>query len=197
VDALKGCRGALFGAVTSPSHKVPGYSSPIVAMRRIFDLYANVRPCISAPAVVKAPGSQQGVNMLIFRENTECLYVKDETLSDDGLSAVAKRVITRAASERIATMAFEAAEARSKQSGKQGMVTIVHKSNVLAVTDGLFRETCLEVAKKFPQVKVEEQLGNPSFSLCLSVSLSLFCFFLSFFPWHSFFFSRKKFFSKS
>ena len=67
------------------------------------DLYANLRPIASMPV----PGSQPGIDMLIVRENTECLYVRQERLEDDGNTAVAQRVITRRASERIARKAFE------------------------------------------------------------------------------------------
>lgn len=67
LEALKDCDGALFGAVSSPSHKVAGYSSPIVALRKKLDLYANVRP------VVSPRGSKRPIDMLIIRENTECL----------------------------------------------------------------------------------------------------------------------------
>jgi len=149
VDGLKKCHGALFGAVSSPSHQVTGYSSPIVALRRILDLYANLRPLVSAPV----PGSRPEVDMLIVRENTECLYVKRERLEDDGDTAIAERVITRRASQRIARMAFTLAEQRQKS-----LVTIVHKANVLSVTDGLFREAALAVAEDFPRIPAEEQL---------------------------------------
>ncbi|MCL4833799.1 MAG: isocitrate/isopropylmalate dehydrogenase family protein, partial [Caldilineaceae bacterium] len=162
VTALKSCHGALFGAVSSPSHRVPGYSSPIVALRQILDLYANLRPLVSAPV----PGSRPGVDMLIVRENTECLYVKRERLEDGGDTAIAERVITRRASERIARMAFALAGQRQKAEGstggpaegKRALVTIVHKANVLSVTDGLFREAALAVAAEFPDMPVEEQL---------------------------------------
>ncbi|MBP7960707.1 MAG: isocitrate/isopropylmalate dehydrogenase family protein [Caldilineaceae bacterium] len=161
LTALRTCDGAIFGAVSSPSHKVPGYSSPIVAMRNALDLYANLRPIVSAPVA----GSRPGIDMLIVRENTECLYVKRERLSEDGNTAIAERVITRGASERIARMAFEQAQKRQKAKGKgqkakgeRGLVTIVHKANVLSVTDGLFREAALAVAAEFPDVEVEEQL---------------------------------------
>ena len=69
VDTLKReCTAAMFGAVSSPSHKVQGYSSPIVALRKQMDLYANVRP-------VKSVEGMDGrtVDMTIVRENTECL----------------------------------------------------------------------------------------------------------------------------
>lgn len=151
-DILATCEGALFGAVGSPSHKVPGYRSPIIQMRTHFDLFANLRPVTSTPV----PGSRDKVDMLIVRENTECLYVKQETLSADGEKAVAQRVITRSASNRIAHMAFQHALKRNK--GNAPKVTVVHKSNVLSVTDGLFRECCLKVAALYPTVEVEEQL---------------------------------------
>lgn len=152
LSALRGCDGALFGAVNSPSHMVEGYSSPIVALRKQLDLYANLRPIVSAPVAASRPN----IDMLIVRENTECLYVKQERLEDDGNTAVAQRVITRRATERIALKAFAAARSRTRRTPPR--VTIVHKANVLSVTDGLFRSVALEVAEVFPDVEVEEQL---------------------------------------
>lgn len=166
IAALQTCNGALFGAVSSPSQRVEGYSSPILALRQHFDLYANLRPVVSAPV----PGSQPGVDLLIVRENTECLYVKQERLDEDGNRAVAQRVITRHASQRIAKVAFEQARTRVKREARgegrvttlasrpSPLVTIVHKANVLSLTDGLFRETALAVATDYPDVQVEEQL---------------------------------------
>ncbi len=158
--ALRTCDGALFGAVSSPSQRVDGYSSPIIGMRRALDLYANLRPVISAPIA----GSRPGVDLLIVRENTEGLYVKQERLDPDGERAVAERVITRRASTRIAEMAFVQAQHRTAARDltdvekRSPLVTIVHKANVLSITDGLFRESVLGVAKQFPGVKAEEQL---------------------------------------
>merc|ERR1712225_55644 len=68
----KECDGALFGAVSSPSKAVKGYSSPIVALRKRLDLYANVRP-VKSVMTAKNP-----IDMVIVRENTEDLYVKEE-----------------------------------------------------------------------------------------------------------------------
>jgi homoisocitrate dehydrogenase len=109
LSRLKDCHGALFGAVSSPSHKVAGYSSPIVRLRKEMDLYANVRPVESNKTALHKP-----FNMLIIRENTECLYIKDETLvEENGLKvAWAKRKISQYASERIARMAFKMARQR-------------------------------------------------------------------------------------
>lgn len=159
VSALRSCHGAIFGAVSSPSHAVEGYQSPIVAMRKHLDLYANLRPCASAPIAA----ARQGVDMLIVRENTECLYVKSERLETDEsgkpVRAVADRIITAAASERIARMAFEQARQRAERPGaKDPLVTIVHKANVVRVSDGLFRETALAVAQEYPDIPYEEQL---------------------------------------
>jgi homoisocitrate dehydrogenase len=161
--AVRGCDGAIFGATQSPSHKVEGYSSPILTLRKQLELYANLRPVASMPV----PGSQPGIDLLIVRENTECLYVRQERLEDGGNTAVAQRVITRGASERIARKAFDMARLRFAAGGQRSpadargpapRVTIVHKANVLSLTDGLFREACLAVAKEYPEVAVEEQL---------------------------------------
>ncbi|KAI9002118.1 hypothetical protein DFJ74DRAFT_696652 [Hyaloraphidium curvatum] len=184
VEALKGdCQGALFGAVSSPSHKVAGYSSPIVALRKKMDLYANVRPVATTVPSADARTDKFSstpvggpVDMVIVRENTECLYVKQEriTTGADGLkTAMADRVITERASKRIGRMAFDIAlkrgESRAQKAArgeeviwkKNPKVTIVHKSNVLSVTDGLFRESVLAVkaeGPKFKGIDVDEQL---------------------------------------
>ncbi|TPX30993.1 hypothetical protein SmJEL517_g05572 [Synchytrium microbalum] len=165
------CDGALFGAVSSPSKKVEGYSSPIVALRKKLDLYANVRP-VASPAV-HVGKSIRAIDMVIVRENTECLYVKSERIDpqpgpNGGKVAWADRKISEYASRRIATVAFILAQQRGKirsqlakgASIPRPKVTVVHKANVLSVTDGLFRETCLEVAKedRFKDVDVEEQI---------------------------------------
>ncbi|RKP08899.1 hypothetical protein THASP1DRAFT_15003 [Thamnocephalis sphaerospora] len=164
------CDGALFGAVSSPSHRVAGYSSPIVALRKKLDLYANVRP------VASARGQKDGkpVDMLIIRENTECLYIKQErieTTPSGEKIAWADRRISEHASRRIGRMAFRMALARDALRQKTPeaerlwkgppTVTIVHKSNVLSTTDGLFRETVRAVQGEDPAfegVRVEEQL---------------------------------------
>jgi len=178
-SVIRSCDGAIFGATQSPSQKVEGYNSPILALRKQLDLYANLRPVVSMPV----PGSRPGIDMLIVRENTECLYVKQERLEDSGDTAVAQRVITRRASTRIARKAFEMARKREKEIGRlrdwrlanespisnlqspisqslnrTPLVTVVHKANVLSLTDGLFREACLAVAQEFPDVAVEDQI---------------------------------------
>ena len=144
---------ALFGATSSPSTLVPGYRSPILAMRTIFDLFANLRPTFSLPGDF----SQPGIDLLIVRENTEGLYAGRERREGD--TAIAERVITRNGSDRIARVAFEQARQRKAAGGnKSSEVTLVHKANVMKITDGLFRETCLCVAASYPEIQVREML---------------------------------------
>ncbi|RKU48479.1 homoisocitrate dehydrogenase [Coniochaeta pulveracea] len=163
VEVLKTeCDGALFGAVSSPTTPRAGYSSPIVGLRKKLDLYANVRP-------VKSVGSKNPIDMVIVRENTEDLYVKEEKTYEgpNGKVAEAIKRISERASTRIATMAGEIALRRQKirESGapsihKGPLVTITHKSNVLSQTDGLFRQASKAAlaAEKFKSVAVEEQI---------------------------------------
>jgi len=139
---------ALFGAVTTPPH-LAGYVSPILRLRQGLDLYANVRPCRS----FAHPTSRPGVNLVIVRENTEDLYTGAERVEEGGCRAVAERIITRRASERIVRKAFHIA-----QQGHFRKVTVVHKANVLRETCGLFRQAAFEVAREFPTIHLDEML---------------------------------------
>jgi 3-isopropylmalate dehydrogenase len=121
----------------------------IVRLRQTLDLYANIRPAKSLPNV---PSLKPGIDMVIVRENTEDLYKGQEFEFDGGV--VALRTITRRASERIATRAFELAEQR----GGRKKVVAVHKSNVLRKSDGLFAKVCKEVSKNYPDVSFSEML---------------------------------------
>ena len=119
----------------------------IVVLRRMLDLYANIRPSKSYPHM---PALRDDIDMVIVRENTEDLYTgKEFSLGD---SAVALRIISESASKRIAKYAFETA--RQRNSMKK--VTCVHKSNVMRVTDGLFAKACTDVSKDYPDIKFEE-----------------------------------------
>ena len=146
--AIRDCGAAIFGAVSSPSRKVEGYRSPIVQMRREFDLYANLRPTLGLGS------TNTPIDLLIVRENTQGLYIQREYMRDD--EAVAERVITAAASERIGRIAFEMAARRRKQ------LTIVHKANILPLTDGLFRDSVRRAGADFPDVQVSEMLVDPA-----------------------------------
>jgi len=119
----------------------------IVVLRRMLDLYANIRPAKSYPHM---PALRDDIDMVIVRENTEDLYTGQEFSLGD--SAVALRIISEAASKRIAKYAFETA----KQRDSMRKVTCVHKSNVMRVTDGLFAKACTDVSKEYPDIAFEE-----------------------------------------
>ncbi len=135
----------LFGAVSSPSEKVPGYYSAIRYLRQEMGLFANIRPAKSRPLA----GMATGIDMLIVRENTEGLYYGVERTYANGEVAVAERVVTRGASTRIARFAFEKALQRRKR------LAVVHKANVLSLSDGLFLQAVGGVAQEYPQVETE------------------------------------------
>jgi homoisocitrate dehydrogenase len=155
LDAVRSCDGALFGAVSSPSTRTPGYASPILTLRKELDLFANIRPVLSAPVT----GSQEGIDFIMVRENTECLYVQQEREEEAGERVVAQRVITRRAAARVAKVACEIAMRRAAlRDTPRALLTVVHKANVLALSDGLFRTTVLDVAASYAGLEVEEQL---------------------------------------
>ena len=155
--AIAACGAALFGATSSPSRKVEGYRSPILQMRQAFDLYANLRPTRDTGLRIAGSGVGAGLppgasraDLLIVRENTEGLYVQREYQRGD--EAIAERSITRAASARIGRVALEHARQRRKR------LTIVHKANILPLTDGTFRDAVRAEAAAFPDVQVNELL---------------------------------------
>ncbi len=119
----------------------------IVVLRRMLDLYANIRPAKSYPHM---PALRDDIDMVIVRENTEDLYTGKEFRVGD--SAVALRIISVSASKRIAKYAFETA----KQRNLKKKVTCVHKSNVMRITDGLFAKACTDVSKDYPEIVFEE-----------------------------------------
>ena len=119
----------------------------IVVLRRILDLYANIRPAKSYPHM---PALRDDIDMVIVRENTEDLYTGKEFSL--GNASVALRIISENASKRIAKYAFEAA----KQRNGMRKVTCVHKSNVMRVTDGMFAKACLDVSKNYPDITFEQ-----------------------------------------
>jgi len=119
----------------------------IVVLRRMLDLYANIRPAKSYPHM---PALRDDIDMVIVRENTEDLYKGEEFLIDG--VAVALRTISEKASTRIAKYAFEMAMQRDNMK----KVTCVHKSNVLKITDGLFSKCCEEVSTDYPDITFEQ-----------------------------------------
>lgn len=130
LDAVYDCGAALFGAVSSPAYAVKGYRSAILKLRQELDLFANIRPVRSWPNV----SPRDGIDLIVIRENSEGLYVGREKVI--GEEVIAERVITRKASLRIGSRAVQLARQQNRK-----RVTIVHKANVLPLSDGLFRDT--------------------------------------------------------
>jgi len=141
VRTLEGTHACLKGPVGETAYDV------IVRLRQMFDLYANLRPSRTYPGFKCL---DPDTDLIIVRENTEDLY-KGVEFELEG-SAIALRVITRTACQRIASKAFRIAELRNRKK----LVTAVHKANVLPRTCGLFAATCREEAKRHPGVSFEE-----------------------------------------
>lgn len=184
IDLLKQSHAAMFGAITSKPVKdaelelVPElqgkglvYRSPIVRMRQMFDLYTCLRPCKAYPG--NPLNYQEGVDMVVFRENTEDLYagveftpVPEEVkevlkkhskpfghfadLPGDDF-AITCKVNTRKGCDRIIRAAFEYAK-------KHGYpkVTVIHKANVVRATEGMFLETGKRIAKEYPGIAMDD-----------------------------------------
>ena len=140
LEDLMECDVLLKGPFTTPSGGT--LKSANVALRGIFDLYANIRP-------VKV--NEKGIDWTFFRENTEGEYILGgEGISGEGL-AVDFRVITDEGTRRIARAAFEYAKSNGKKS-----VTVVTKSNIVKKTDGKFLDICYRVAADYPDIRVDE-----------------------------------------
>lgn len=184
VALLREVDAALFGAITSKPAKAAeselaaelkgkgfSYRSPIVRMRQLFDLYICLRPCKAYPG--NPLNYKEGLDLAVFRENTEDLYagvefapVPQELI--DALARLSKpfvafrnvapdeyaiscKINTRKGSERIVRAAFNFA----KKFGRK-KVTVVHKANVVRATDGLFLETAREVARDYPDIQLDD-----------------------------------------
>ena len=139
----------IYGAVSSPPYPVEGYYNPTVRLRRVLQTHANIRPITYLPV----PTAREGVDLIVVRENTEDVYISDEQVDEGGNRGTATKVVTRAATERIAHTAFNLARL-----AKREKVTIVHKGNVLPQTDGLFRRVAFEVSEQYPDIETDELL---------------------------------------
>ena len=133
--------------ITTPVGK--GFRSLNVTLREKYDLYANIRPAKSNTAVVTP---FPDVDIVTFRENTEDLYVGvEEQIDADTVHAT--KIITRRASTRIITDAFEYARAHGRKK-----VTCVHKANILKNSDGLFLSIFKEIAAGYPDIQAEDKI---------------------------------------
>lgn len=143
--SLEQNRIALKGPITTPVGK--GFRSINVMLRGKYDLYVNLRPVMSMPGLMTP---FKGIDLVIFRENTEDIYCGIESIKEPG-RAEAIKVITEHASERIAKSAFEYAVEHGRKK-----VTVVHKANILKLTDGLFLETARRISEAYPMIEFQD-----------------------------------------
>src|SRR6476660_3074435 len=151
LDSIKRTRVALKGPLETPVGE--GFRSINVALRKTFELYANVRP---AHTIAKG-GRYDNVDIVLIRENTEGLYIGNEHYikigSDPRAAAESIALITRAGSERICRYAFDYAEKHGRKK-----VTLVHKANILKNSSGLFLDVGRMVARQYANIEFQEMI---------------------------------------
>jgi isocitrate dehydrogenase (NAD+) len=152
LDSIKRNRIALKGPLETPIGE--GFRSINVALRKTFDLYANVRPAYS----IVPGGRYDNIDLVLVRENTEGLYVGIEhyiRMGDDPRAAAESiAIITRAGSQRVVRYAFEYARTHGRR-----RVTLVHKANILKYSQGLFLDTGRMVAREYAgEIEFDERI---------------------------------------
>jgi isocitrate dehydrogenase (NAD+) len=172
IDSIKKNRVALKGPLIvekgqgsltiSREGRIRHYPSVNNAIRRETGTFVNVRPIRSLPGVRSRYAM---VDVVIMREITEGIYSGHEhRVGNDGAEAI--KIITRSASERVARYTFETARAKGRKK-----VTVVHKANVLGLTDGLFLETARQVASDYPDIALEDfMVDNACYQLVIDPS---------------------------
>ena len=155
VKTIRETGAALKGPITTPVGY--GFSSVNVGLRLALDLFANLRPIRSLPG---KSSCYENVDLVIVRENTEGLYIADETWLDKDTVIAAKRV-TRAGSSRIARFAFEYAKKQERS-----CVTAVHKANILKESDGLFLSCAREMAAGYNEIAFKDRIID---ALCMDL----------------------------
>ncbi len=148
LESMRRTKVALKGPLTTPLGS--GFRSVNVAIRKEFDLFANVRP-----ARTLVPGLRYAdVDLVVVRENTEGLYVGIEHYIDTKKSAAESiTIVTRDASKRVIRFAFELARTRPDRH-----LTLVHKANILKFTSGLFLDVGREMASEYPDVTFDDRI---------------------------------------
>jgi isocitrate dehydrogenase (NAD+) len=149
LDSIKRTRVALKGPLETPVGE--GFRSINVALRKTFELYANVRPA----RTIRPGGRYDDVDIVLIRENTEGLYIGNEHYikigNDPRAAAESIALVTRAGSERIVRYAFDYAEKHGRKK-----VTLVHKANILKNTSGLFLDVGRMVAREYSTIEFQE-----------------------------------------
>ncbi|MEX0660783.1 MAG: isocitrate/isopropylmalate dehydrogenase family protein [Balneolaceae bacterium] len=147
IDAIKKHRIALKGPLTTPVGS--GFRSINVAIRQKFDLYSNIRPAKSVPNV---NSNFKNVDLVLFRENTQGLYIgKEHWVDKEETHAESIAVVTESASKKIITAAFEYAKNNNRKK-----ITLVHKANILKLTTGLFLKVGKEISKNYPDIEFQD-----------------------------------------
>jgi len=164
IDMIKSSKLALKGPTQTPfgdpypvrvGDRV--YPSVAIGLRKELGFYAAVRPIKNYPGVASR---YQNVDFIIFRENSEDLYLGIERMVDADTAEAIKR-ITRGASERMARFAFE----YLRKLGRKRL-TVVHKANVLKLTDGLFLKVAQDVAGDYPDIELDNRVID---ALCMEL----------------------------
>ncbi|MGH8665471.1 MAG: isocitrate/isopropylmalate dehydrogenase family protein [Burkholderiales bacterium] len=164
--ALKGPLGNTFGGdfrVTRKARRAHGrieersYPGPTIALRGELELFANVRPAKSFEGIASR---YRDIDLVLFRENSEDLYLGLERMVDENTAEAVKR-ITRSGSERMACFVAD----YMQRTGRR-RVTIGHKSNVLKLTDGLFLDACKETLANYPAIAVDSRVVD---ALCMEL----------------------------
>lgn len=155
IDSVNRNKVGLKGPLMTPIGK--GHRSLNLALRKEFDLYANVRPCRSLEGYKTL---YDDVDVVTIRENTEGEYSGIEHEIVDGVVQSIK-LITQEASARVAEYAFQYAK-----DNHRSKVTVVHKANIMRMSDGLFLRCCRETADKYPEIKFEEKYLD---TVCLNM----------------------------
>src|SRR5512144_3058473 len=156
LESIRRNKIALKGPITTPVGA--GFRSVNVGLRQALNLYANLRPARSMQGV---QSRYDDVDLVIVRENTEDLYAGIEHMvGKDAAESI--KIITRAASERIARFAFEYAVANGRRK-----VTAVHKANIMKLSDGLFLESCRTVAAAYDgRIEFEDRIVD---NMCMQL----------------------------
>jgi len=147
LDSIRKNKVALKGPTTTSVGK--GFKSANVTLRQKLDLYVNLRPVKSIGGV---HSRYEKVDLVIVRENTEDLYSGIESMISPGVSQAVK-VVTEKASLRIAKYAFEYARKFERKK-----ITLVHKANIMKVSDGLFLDSFRQIAKDYPDIQAEDKI---------------------------------------
>lgn len=147
IDSIRENGVALKGPITTPVGR--GFKSVNVRLRQELELFANVRPIKSFNGI---DSLHQGVDLIIVRENTEDLYAGIEHMVGEE-AAESIKIITRKASERICRFAFELARSQNRKK-----VTLVHKANIMKLSDGLFLECGNRCAEKYDDILFEDMI---------------------------------------